>query len=67
VYVIVITPGITPVTTPLPEPTVAYALPLLAHVPPDAALLKVVVPPTHTVVVPVIAGGNGLTVKEVVV
>ena len=34
----------------------------LLHVPPAVALLKVVVDPTHTLVVPVIAAGSGLIV-----
>jgi hypothetical protein len=35
---------------------------LLVHVPGPDALLNVVVPPTHTLAVPVFAPGEGLTV-----
>ena len=59
-------PAATPVTTPLPDPTVATpALPLF-HVPPPASL-SVMVRPTHTGVFPVIEVGVGLTVITVVV
>ena len=42
---------------------VALAGVALLHVPPAVALLSVVVEPTHTLVVPVITAGSGLTVK----
>ena len=50
------------------EPTVARAVLLLDHTPPPAALLRAVVDPAQTVVVPVIepALGSGLTVTAVV-
>ena len=38
----------------------------LLHAPPAVALLKVVVEPAQTLVVPVIAAGSGLTVTVVV-
>jgi hypothetical protein len=56
----------TPVTTPVPEPTVAIAVLLLAHDPPDVELLNVVVEPTQTEWVPVFAEGTGITVTSVV-
>jgi hypothetical protein len=55
-------PAATPLTVPDPEPTVACAVLLLLQVPPAVPSLKVVVKPTHTLVVPVIAAGTGLTV-----
>jgi hypothetical protein len=59
VYVMSTTPAATPVTTPLEEPTVAVALLLLAHVPPDVASLRVIVEPSQTVDEPAIAVGTG--------
>ena len=53
-------PAVTPVTIPLVEPTVALAFELL-QVPPLVASARVVVRPAQTLVVPVIAAGNGLT------
>ena len=58
-------PAVTPVTTPEPEPTVALAL-LLLHVPLPVASLSVVVRPTQTFIVPVMAAGSGLMVTMVV-
>jgi len=55
-------PADTPVTTP-PAVIVALAGVALLQVPPAVALLRVVVDPTHTLVVPVMAAGSGLTVK----
>jgi hypothetical protein len=46
---------------PEDRPTVAIPVLLLLQVPPVTALLKVVVEPAHTVVVPVIAEGVVLT------
>src|SRR5436305_1140752 len=60
-YVIIDVPASTPATAPLREPMVALAAMLLVQVPPPA-LLKVVVAPVHTVVGPLMAPGNGLTV-----
>ena len=50
---------------PLVRPIVAMPTLPLAHVPPAVALLKTVVPPTHTVVTPVI-GLSRFTVTIVV-
>jgi hypothetical protein len=47
-------PGVTPVTMPVEEPTVAQPGAPETHVPPGVALLSVWVLPTHTVNVPVI-------------
>ena len=66
VYVIFAVPAPTPVTTPLPEPTVATPVLPLVHAPPPASL-SVMVRPAHTGVFPVMAAGVGLTVITVVV
>jgi len=58
-------PADTPVTTP-PAEIVATAGDALLHVPPAVALLRVLVAPTQTLVMPVIAAGSGLTVTVVV-
>ena len=64
VYVTIVVPPLTPVTTPvmaLTEPTVVLLL-VQAPDPPDAvALLKVIVDPEHTVFKPVIAPASGDT------
>jgi hypothetical protein len=65
-YVIFTTPGTTPVTIPVNEPTVATAILLLVQVPPPVLLVSVVVLPSHTLNVPVMGTGDGLT-KIVVV
>ena len=57
----VMLPAATPVTTPVPEIVALEGL-LLLHVPPEVASASVVVKPSHTLAVPVIAAGNGLTV-----
>jgi len=59
-------PPDTPVTTPVPATTVAIAGVALLHVPPAVASANVLVKPMHTVVVPVITAGNGLTVTVAV-
>ncbi len=59
-------PAATPVTTP-PVFTVAIAVALLIHVPPDTVLVRVVVDPVHTVAVPPIAAGVAFTVTFAVV
>lgn len=56
-------PDATPVTMPDEEPTVARATLLLLQVPPVVGSLRVVVCPTHTFVVPVIAPGAPFTVN----
>lgn len=43
------------------EPTVAIAVLLLVHEPPDGVELSVVVVPTHNVAVPVMADGLAIT------
>ena len=58
-------PEVMPVTTPVEDPMVATPVALLLHVPPEVVLVNVVVKPTHTLVVPAIAAGFGLTVKLV--
>ena len=58
-------PAATPVTTP-PAVMVATAGVALLHVPPAVALLKVVVEPAQTVVIPAMATGNGFTVTVAV-
>jgi hypothetical protein len=67
--VIVAEPTATPVTTPVEEPTVAVPVALLDQVPPVAVSASVVVKPTATEVVPVMAGTTGgvFTVKPYVV
>jgi hypothetical protein len=55
-------PEATPVTTPLLLPTVAIEVSVVLHVPPLAVLASVVLRPSQTLAVPVIAGGNAFTV-----
>ena len=55
-----------PVTSPVTDPTVPATILLLLHVPPPEASVKLVVNPIHTVLVPFIVPGNGLTVTVVV-
>jgi hypothetical protein len=61
----VVVPAPTPVTTPVLL-TVPTAVLLLLHVPPDVALDKAVVCPTHIDVPPVMAPGGVLMVNVVV-
>ena len=61
VYEIVAVPVAIPLTTPVVEPTVAVPVAEDAQVPPVVVLDSVVVCPTHTDGVPVIAGGAGFT------
>ena len=58
-------PTAPPKTTPVDVPIVITPL-LLLHVPPAEKSLRLVVSPTQTVLVPVIAAGNGLTVTSFV-
>ena len=67
VYCIVAVPGVTPLTTPLVEPTVATAVLLLLHVPPLTASANVVFAPTHADTVPVMLAGATFTVIVAVV
>jgi hypothetical protein len=67
VYVIVVVPGATPVTTPVPALTVATDVLLLVHETAVAvALLRFVVEPGHMASVPVIADGDAFTVTTFV-
>jgi hypothetical protein len=59
-------PGVTPVTTPVVEATVAIPVALLDHVPAPAGSLKAVVVPGQACNRPVIAAGIGLTTAAVV-
>ena len=61
-------PAATPVTTPVDEFTVAVAVLADDQTPPVVVLAKVVVAPSHTDVVPVMAAtvGNALIVTVVV-
>jgi hypothetical protein len=59
-------PAATPVTTPDAEPMVATLVVPLVQVPPDVALVNVLVLPTHTDSEPLIAPGNALTVTILV-
>ncbi len=52
-------PAFTPVTTPVPETTVATDVALLFQVPVPLASAKSVVVPLQKLVVPVIAAGKG--------
>ena len=58
VYVILAVPAETPVTTPVPDITVAIAVLPLLHAPPDVVLLNVVVKPVQTVAIPVFVGND---------
>jgi hypothetical protein len=59
----VVVPALTPLTTP-PEDTVALAVLLLLHEPPDTVSLNVIVAASHTLVAPDIvpAAGAAFTV-----
>jgi hypothetical protein len=63
-YVMVVVPDATPYTIPVPDPTVATLALLLLQVPPDVALLNVVVDPAQTFMVPVIAGSEHAAVTD---
>ena len=65
VYVIIEVPADTPVTIPDDEPTVALPLPAL-HAPLPVLSLSVVPEPAHTIALPVIIDGSGLTVTTAV-
>lgn len=55
-------PAMMPATMPVADPMVATEPVLLVHVPPEVALLSVVVEPLHKVAVPLIAAGDAFTV-----
>lgn len=59
-YDTVAVPAVIPLTIPVPF-TIAIVGELLLHVPLIVALLKLVVPPAHTWLLPLIAAGSGLT------
>jgi hypothetical protein len=65
VYVIDAVPAFAPFTKPEAEPIVATDTSPLVHVPPVSELFNVVAEPSHTLLLPVIAGGIGLTVTTV--
>jgi hypothetical protein len=62
-YVTTVVPTATPVTVPVPVPTEAVEGSRLTHEPPGVTSLSVVVPPKHTLAVPVMAAGDGFTVN----
>ena len=66
VYPIVTVPGATPVTVPDALPIEAMDGVKLYQLPPDAASVNVVVPPTQRDRVPFIGNGNGVTVTVTV-
>lgn len=59
-------PAVTPVKIPVDELIVAIEISLLLHAPPVVISFRTVVRPVHTVSVPVIDAGKGLTVTIVV-
>ena len=59
-------PEVRPDTIPVPAPTVATAVLLLLQVPPVLVVPKVVVCPTHALILPVMAAGSGFTVTSAV-
>ena len=59
-------PGVTPVTVPLMEPTVATDVLALLHVPPVETSLSVILEPAATVKIPESGAGVGLTVNTIV-
>lgn len=68
VYVMMVVPGATLVTTPEPEERiVAIDVLLLLQEPPAVVLLNEVVRPMQTAGVPVIFAGKGLTTTDVVI
>ena len=62
VYVIVAQPADTPLTIPVDAPIVAIDGMALVQTPPATESLSVVVEPGHTLNVPIIGAGTGLTV-----
>src|ERR1700752_3196741 len=67
VNVMTVVPATNPVTIPVAEPTLPAVGLLLLHVPPVVASVRVVLPPTHTLAVPLITPGNAFTVTTVVI
>lgn len=62
---IIAVPLLMPVTTP-DASTDAFDGLLLVHVPPGTVLVRVVVEPTHTVLLPLIGPGVAFTVTDLV-
>ena len=60
-----VVPAATPLTRPVPSPTVATEVLLLVHKPPDVASDNDVVNPAQTASVPLITAGSGFTVTIV--
>lgn len=60
-------PPITPVTTPVPVPTVATVVVLLVHLPPGVPSLSVVLCKAQMLVMPVIGSGLAFTLIMVYV
>jgi hypothetical protein len=67
VYVMVVAPSATPVTTPVVEFTEAMAPLADDHVPPGEASERVLVAPRHTLETPKMGSGVGFTVNTDVV
>ena len=61
------TPGATPETRPLEEPTDAADGLLLVHMPPAGVLVSIDEPPTHSEGLPDMGEGPAVTVTTVVV
>jgi hypothetical protein len=55
-----------PVKTPVVGSTEPIVSVLVLHMPPDTVLVRVLVEPAHTVVLPMIEDGDGSTVMVVV-
>ena len=67
VYVTVAAPAATPLTVPVEPPTVPTVVGVIVHNPPPPVVSDiVVVAPTHTVLLPTIMPGRGLTVTSFV-
>ena len=64
VYVIVVVPALTAVTTPVVDTIVAIVVSLLVQLPPEVASISSAVLPAQADIVPVIADGLGLTVTN---
>lgn len=62
VYLIVVVPGVDPITIPVKAPTEATVTGVLVHTPPAVVLVSVMVAPTQTLDGPLMAEGNGFTV-----
>ena len=63
----VVKPAVSPETIPVLEPMVATMVLLLLHTPREDVSAKVIVPPVHTFVMPVIGAGFGFTTTDTVV